>query len=116
IAQSISWAYAPGEGLARENEPLDASMSGVLALETIVAEAPEAVVLRYGLFYGPGTFYAPGGRTAERVMRGEMDATDGIRSFIHVEDAARAALLALDWPVGPVNIGDDEPAPGTEWL
>ena len=37
-------------------------------------------------------------------------------SFLHVEDAANAALLALDWPTGPVNIVDDEPAAGTLWL
>jgi nucleoside-diphosphate-sugar epimerase len=33
-----------------------------------------------------------------------------------VEDAARAAMLAIDWPTGVVNIVDDEPAAGTEWL
>ena len=33
-----------------------------------------------------------------------------------MEDAARAALLAIDWPAGVVNIVDDEPAAGTEWL
>lgn len=37
-------------------------------------------------------------------------------SFVHVRDVARAALLALDWPTGPVNIVDDDPAPATEWL
>ncbi|WP_337913884.1 NAD(P)-dependent oxidoreductase [Cohnella zeiphila] len=43
-------------------------------------------------------------------------ATGGVSSFIHVDDAARAALLALDWPSGAYNIVDDEPAAGTEWL
>jgi len=33
-----------------------------------------------------------------------------------VEDAANAALLALDWPSGPVNVVDDEPAAGKEWV
>ena len=40
----------------------------------------------------------------------------GVSSFIHVKDAARAAMLAIDWPAGVVNIVDDEPAAGTEWL
>lgn len=124
IAQSIAWVYAPGEGPAREDEPLDleappprgTTVEGVRALEAAVAEMPEGVILRYGLFYGPGTWYARDGSAADQVRRGELPATDGITSWIHVEDAARAALLALEWPPGPVNIVDDEPAPGTAWL
>jgi nucleoside-diphosphate-sugar epimerase len=124
IAQSISWAYAPGEGPAREEEPLDleapaprsGTIRGVHALESAVAEMPEAVILRYGLFYGAGTWYAPDGYVAEQVRRGDMPATDGVSSFVHVDDAARAALLALEWPPGAVNVVDDEPAPGTVWL
>jgi nucleoside-diphosphate-sugar epimerase len=30
-------------------------------------------------------------------------------------DAAQAAVLALSWPKGPVNIVDDEPAPDSVW-
>jgi len=124
VAQSISWAYAPGEGPAREEEPLDldapaprsGTIRGVRALETAALDMPEAVVLRYGLFYGAGTWYAADGFVAEQVRRGELPATDGVSSFVHVDDAARAALLALDWPPGAVNVVDDEPAPGREWL
>jgi nucleoside-diphosphate-sugar epimerase len=39
-----------------------------------------------------------------------------VTSFVHVADAAGAAVAALDWPSGPVNIVDDEPAPGREWV
>ena len=124
IAQSIAWAYVPGEGLAEEEEPLDldaplprqTTIDGVWALERTVAEMPEHVALRYGKFYGPGTWYAPGGFIAEQVRKRELTATDGVSSFVHVDDAARAACLALHWPSGPVNIADDEPARGTEWL
>ncbi|MFC3798830.1 NAD-dependent epimerase/dehydratase family protein [Cohnella sp. GCM10012308] len=124
IAQSISWAYAPGEGPASEEEPLDleapaprsGTIQGVHALETAALEMPEAVILRYGLFYGPGTWYAPNGFMAEEARRGGLPATDGVASFVHVHDAARAALLALGWPSGAVNIVDDRPAPGSEWL
>jgi len=75
-AQSIAWAYEPGESPASETD----------------------------------------GLIADRVRRREMPATDGVTSFLHVEDAAQAAVLALDWPDGIVNIVDDEPAVGTEWL
>ena len=124
VAQSISFVYAPGTGPAREEEPLDleaplprrATVEAVSYLERAVAELPEGVVLRYGSLYGPGTWYAPGGMIAEQVRRGELAANEGITSFVHVDDAARAALLALAWPSGIVNIVDDEPAPATVWL
>ncbi|MBO1414191.1 dTDP-glucose 4,6-dehydratase [Streptomyces sp. FH025] len=37
-------------------------------------------------------------------------------SFLHVADAARAALAALDWPSGAVNVVDDEPAAARDWM
>ncbi|WP_276355460.1 NAD-dependent epimerase/dehydratase family protein [Cohnella caldifontis] len=124
IAQSIAWAYEPGEVPATEDVPLDLgatsprkrTIDGVAALENAVAEMPHSVILRYGMLYGPGTWYEAGGTVAESVRNRELPATDGVRSFLHVEDAANAALLALDWPDGPVNVADDEPAAGTEWL
>lgn len=124
IAQSISWAYEPGAGPATEQVPLDTdtaqpratTVHGVRVLEEIVSEVEEHVILRYGLLYGPGTFYAPGDRI-ERALRDDtLKATDGVSSFVHLEDAAAAAVLALGWPGGPVNIVDDEPAPGRAWL
>ncbi|MFJ6217433.1 NAD-dependent epimerase/dehydratase family protein [Streptomyces sp. NPDC092296] len=124
VAQSISWAYRPGDGPAGEDEPLDTgapepratTVQGVAALEDAVAEIPEHVVLRYGTFYGPGTWYAPGGLMADRLRAGLLPADDGVSSFVHVQDAARAALLALDWPRGVVNVVDDDPAPAREWV
>jgi nucleoside-diphosphate-sugar epimerase len=124
IAQSIAWAYEPGETPASETDGLDieaapprkTTIEGVTALERAVAEMPSFVILRYGMLYGPDTWYAPDGLIAGRVRRGEMPATDGVTSFLHVDDAAQAAALALDWPDGIVNIVDDEPAAGTEWL
>jgi nucleoside-diphosphate-sugar epimerase len=116
IAQSISFAYAGGSGPATEEDPLDPQSTGVLALESTVGEMPVSVILRYGLFYGPGTWYAPDGEMARQARRGELVAGDGISSFLQVDDAARAALLALNWPSGAYNIVDDAPAPGTEWV
>ncbi len=124
VAQSLAFAYAPGEGPAREDVPFDldapqprrGTVAGVASLEQAAVELDAAVILRYGTLYGPGTWYASGGAIAAQVRRGELEATDGVTSFVHVEDAARAALLALAWPPGPVNIVDDEPAPGRVWL
>ncbi|MFD3449677.1 NAD-dependent epimerase/dehydratase family protein [Microbacteriaceae bacterium 4G12] len=124
IAQSISWAYEPGELPAVEEEMLDIAASfprkttveGIIALEEKVSQIPEFVILRYGTLYGPGTWYAADGLIANQVHQKEIVATDGITSFLHIDDAARAALLALNWPSGPVNIVDDHPAPGSIWL
>jgi nucleoside-diphosphate-sugar epimerase len=124
IAQSISWAYAPGNVPAAEDCPLDldakpprsTTIEGVHALESAAAEMPEHVVLRYGLFYGDGTWFARDGYMAEQVRQRLMPATDGISSFVHVDDAALAAMLALQWPSGCYNIVDHEPAAGTDWL
>jgi nucleoside-diphosphate-sugar epimerase len=124
IAQSISWAYQPGAEPADEQTPLDLAaapprahtISGIRALEDAVAELPEHVVLRYGTLYGPGTWYAAGERIAGQLRNGELAADAAVSSFLHVEDAARAAVAALDWAGGPVNVVDDDPAPATEWL
>ncbi|MEV4539882.1 hypothetical protein AB0J82_39530 [Asanoa sp. NPDC049518] len=45
-----------------------------------------------------------------------LKADSSVTSFVHVADAAKASMLALDWPSGPVNIADDEPAEGRDWL
>jgi nucleoside-diphosphate-sugar epimerase len=124
IAQSIAWIYVPGQGPASEDAPLDLDAPGsrgrtvaaVQVLELAVAEIPVGVILRYGVLYGPGTWYSRDGWITEQVRRGEFEATDGVTSFLHVADAAQAALQALDWPAGPLNIVDDEPAAGTGWL
>jgi nucleoside-diphosphate-sugar epimerase len=123
IAQSISWVCPPGESLADETEPLDpaaaparrTTIEGVRALEAAVQELDEGVVLRYGQFYGPGTWYARDGRVGRQARRGELPATETVVSFVHVTDAARAAVSALSWPRGIWNIVDDQPAPGREW-
>ncbi len=122
VAQSISWAYAPGDGPAGEAEPFarsaetgEPAFAAVEALERSVARAPHWVVLRYGLLYGPDTWYAPDGELTAQARAGRVVATTAWTSFVHVEDAAAATVRALDWPSGPVNIVDNEPAHVQEW-
>ncbi|KIF78100.1 dTDP-glucose 4,6-dehydratase [Streptomyces sp. 150FB] len=131
VVQSIAWVYAAGESPAEETEPLEVGaaeprggmVNGIRALEETAAEADTAVSLRYGILYGPGTWYEPGGPVAAALagrpdapFLGSVEADDSVSSFVHIADAARAAVAALDWPSGPVNIVDDEPARGREWL
>jgi nucleoside-diphosphate-sugar epimerase len=122
VAQSISWVYEPGDTPAEETVPLDGDparagmMAGVRALEDAAARMPEHVVLRYGTLYGPGTWYAPGEWTARQLREGGMVADDAVTSFCHVADAAAAAVAALEWPTGVVNVVDDEPAAAKQWL
>ena len=131
VAESISFAYAPGGGGLRvEDDPLGLgapepwgrTIRAVDALEQAVLSAPGlgGTVLRYGTLYGPGTFYARDGSTAEAVRRRRLPlvgAGAGVTSFLHVEDAARATVLALEREAtGTFNVVDDEPAPAAEWL
>ncbi|KOP63677.1 MULTISPECIES: NAD-dependent epimerase/dehydratase family protein [Priestia] len=124
IVQSLAFTYEPGSTPATEDIPLDfeapnprkINVDGVAALESAAAELPEYVILRYGLLYGPGTWYDKEGMIGQEVLKGKVKATDSIISFLHVEDAAQAAVEALKWPSGPINIVDDEPASGKEWL
>lgn len=89
VAQSIAWIYAPGMKPYREGDALDLNgqgidketMDGVVALEDAVTKTPgvDGLVLRYGRFYGPGTW--------TETPKGPAP--------LHVDAAAQAALLAL---------------------
>ncbi|HEX4223469.1 MAG TPA: NAD(P)-dependent oxidoreductase [Pseudonocardiaceae bacterium] len=124
VVQSIAWAYEPGDKPAIESTPLDlrteeprlSTVEGIAALESQAARVPEHVVLRYGLLYGPDTWYAPDGAMADAARAGQLAATGDVTSFVHIDDAAAAAIRALDWPTGAVNVCDDEPAEGVDWV
>jgi 2-alkyl-3-oxoalkanoate reductase len=129
VAQSIAFAYRPdGERVKTEDAPLrmpgpvGGGIRAVRELEAAVlgAEPLEGVVLRYGFFYGPGTYYAEDGSTTADVRRRRMPIVGrgtGLFSFIHVEDAADATVAAIERGApGVYNVVDDEPAPMREWL
>src|SRR5687768_15768538 len=112
VSHSIAFGYRPGPGVRTEGDPLWVEAPGLLGrlhqvlagLErTVHASSLESVVLRYGSFYGPGTYYAPDGDFV-RLIRWRLlpllgDGTSPY-GFIHVEDAAAATVAALDGPVG----------------
>lgn len=59
----------------------------------------EGIVLRYGAFYGPGTFFGPGGSVVEGVCRRRfplVGTAAGVWLFVHVDDAAQAPLAAVE--------------------
>ena len=131
IAQSVAFAYdVEGEELRHEDSPLIASpppafrdtLHALESLEATTLSDPSltGLVLRYGFFYGPGTVYAADGSFAEDVRRGRAPVVgrgEGVFSFIHVEDAAAAAVAALEHgAAGIYNVVDDEPAAVAEWL
>jgi nucleoside-diphosphate-sugar epimerase len=131
VCQSIAFAYRiDGEGLKTENDPLlseaaGAFGSGVSALremEAMVlgADGLDGLVLRYGFFYGPGTYYAADGTSTDDVRRRRMPIVgrgSGVFSFIHVDDAADATVAAVERGApGVYNVTDDEPAPMREWV
>jgi nucleoside-diphosphate-sugar epimerase len=125
IVQSVSFLTAPqGPPVLDESAPLMSvgPASATAAMERTVGEAPgiEGLVLRYGYFYGPGTSIGPGGQQAEEIRRRRLPIVGdggGRWSLIHVEDAARATVAALDrGGTGVLNVVDDEPALMRDWV
>ena len=131
VAQSIAFAYAPTGDRVKDEDaalftdappPLGGAITAIVEHEERVTGTPgiEGLVLRYGMLYGPGTYHDRRGTTAADVIAGRVplveDAT-GMYSWLHVDDAASAAVAALEQGApGIYNIVDDEPAPQTEWL
>jgi nucleoside-diphosphate-sugar epimerase len=106
ISQSIAFIYADGPEPHAESDPLASAdgddlnaltARGVRALEDATLHTPgiAGIVLRYGRLYGPGTWFK------EPTGRGPL----------HVDAAARAALLAVGrGSPGIYNIAEDDGA------
>jgi len=129
VAQSFApLIYArTGTSLKTEEDALDQHPAGnaretldaIRRQETAVlaADGIDAVVLRYGGFYGPGTTMGAGGEQIEAARKRQFPIVgdgSGVLSFIHVEDAASAAVAGLYGPPGVYNIVDDDPAPARD--
>ena len=132
VCQSIAFAYAarPTPDVKDEDAPLvvDAPppfgegvrVTREMERQLVEADWLEGLVLRYGWFYGPGTYYGEGGSITADVRKRRFPVIgkgSGLSSFIHVEDAASATVAAVEGgPPGLYNIVDDEPAAMREWL
>ena len=116
VAQSIGWASVPGDGPADETTPADpVDYAPVASLESDVARMPRGVILRLGVLYGAGTFYASGGVAGVDARAGVIRPTTRITDWLHADDAAEAFRRALTWPAGPVFIVDDVPSTVDDW-
>jgi len=129
IIQSSAFWYAPALDLASEDSSFafDAS-PGISAgtkeytqIENRVLQSKniEGVALRFGFFYGPGTWYASDGNMADQVRNKTypiVGGGDGIWNFVHVNDAAAGIALALNCLPGVYNITNDTPVKVSLWL
>jgi len=131
VTQSIAFLYAPEGGWVKDEEArvfsdapgsFGSAMEALTSHEQEVLECPDftGLVLRYGQFYGPGTYLAADGHIGREVRRRRFPVVGpgtGTFSFLHLEDAAGATVAALDRGArGVYNVVDDEPARLGEWL
>ena len=128
VSHVVAQGHASWNGIRRggwvktEEDPLDPGptnmregMEAMRHVEDVVVKAGGAV-LRYGGFYGPGAT----DDVVELVRRRQFPLVGGgtgYSSWVHLDDAASATVLAVEQQArGVFNIVDDEPAPASEWL
>ncbi len=129
VSHFVAQGYANWNGIREggwvktEEDPLDlqegtaahAGMAALRHVEDVVLKA-DGAVLRYGGFYGPGAT----DDQVELVRKRQFPLVGGgtgYSSWVHLDDAASATVLAVEQKArGVFNIVDDEPAPASEWL
>jgi len=129
VSHFVAQSYAGWNGIRTggwvktEEDPLDPETGtgfrkgaeAICHVEDVVVKAGGAV-LRYGALYGPGAT----DDQVELVRKRQFPLVGGgtgYCSWVHVDDAASAAVLAVEKKArGVFNIVDDEPAPASEWL
>jgi len=128
LLQSSRFWYAPGTALADESERLALDASPAVAAGTrryaeleAAARTPgiELVSLRYGFFYGPGTWYSREGDMGKQVRQQRVPVIgngEGLWSWVHIDDAAAATAAALECTPGAYNVVDGDPTPQSLWL
>jgi nucleoside-diphosphate-sugar epimerase len=129
VSHFVAQGYASWNGIREggwvktEEDPLDllagtaaqAVMAAIRHVEDIVVTAGGAV-LRYGWLYGPGATDDQVELVRKRKFPLVGRAT-GYSSWVHLDDAASATVLAVEQKArGVFNIVDDEPAPASQWL
>jgi nucleoside-diphosphate-sugar epimerase len=142
LRQSIAFWAIPGPGLADEETPLALDGSTAVASDSrVITELEqrllgnphtkgkpdtkadpdiEGIALRYGFFYGPGTWFNPDGDVARQVRQQQFPIVgngEGVWSWLHIEDAAIATVAAAErGNPGVYLIANDRPLPVREWL
>jgi 2-alkyl-3-oxoalkanoate reductase len=131
VMQGAAYWYAQTGGPVKTEDaplyldsppPIGPAVETIKHVEEAVlsADGIEGVVLRYGMFYGPGTWYAKDGDVGRQVKKRRypmIGQGEGVYSFVHVDDAATATVAALEGArPGVYNVVDDEPASATEWM
>jgi nucleoside-diphosphate-sugar epimerase len=129
VAHFAAQSYASWNGIRNggwvktEEDPLDPGDGTIMHAGAVaIRHVEDAVlgaggaVLRYGGFYGPGAT----DDQVELVRKRQFPLVGrgtGYSSWVHLDDAASATVLAVEQKVsGVFNIVDDEPAPASEWL
>jgi nucleoside-diphosphate-sugar epimerase len=118
VKESVSFSYPDcGDAWIDEDVAVDESIAMLqptlegerIALD-FAGDDRTAVVLRFGLFYGPHTRHT---EEALRLARWRLSTVAGKRasymSSLHTDDASSAVAAALQAPTGVYNVGDDEP-------
>ncbi|MFD8308703.1 NAD-dependent epimerase/dehydratase family protein [Streptomyces sp. NPDC059690] len=129
VPHVVAQGYASWNGIRQggwvktEEDPLDllegtAAQAGMEAMrhaeEAVLAHG--GAVLRYGAFYGPGAIDDQVVLVRKRQYP-LVGSAAGHSSWIHLDDAASATVLAVEQKAaGVFNIVDDEPAPANDWL
>jgi nucleoside-diphosphate-sugar epimerase len=128
VSHVVAQGFASFNGIRRggwvktEEDPLDPGPANARRLaealrhvEDMVVKA-DGAVLRYGGFYGPGATDDQVELVRKR-MYPLVGGGPGYFSFVHLDDAASATVLAVEQKArGVFNIVDDDPAPAREWL
>ena len=123
VSHVVAQGHASMNGIRKggwvktEEDPLEVveGTKAINHLEDVVVGAGGAV-LRYGGFYGPGANDDQVKLVLKRLFPLVGDGT-GYVSWVHVDDAASATVLAVEQEAtGVFNIVDDEPARVSEWL
>ena len=117
VQESITFIYPDrGDLWIDESVPVDAPVLGksVSTAEQNTARFTAAggtgVVLRFAMFYGPGSDHSDQFlKYARRHVGAVAGKPSKFQSMIHLHDAATAVLAALTVPAGVYNVADDEP-------
>lgn len=117
IQESIALAYPDrADQWIDEDVPLGtfpivrSTPTSEATIERFTAAGGTGIVLRFGLFYGPGSAQSAEMLAMARARFGlVLGSPKTFWSPIHLEDAGRAVLAALTAPAGTYNVVDDEP-------